>query len=45
MNPLASIVWETLYPDRRKWSELGADTQAEWSRVVDTVVAVIAGYK
>lgn len=25
--------WNTCYPDRRPWSEIGADAQAEWVRV------------
>ena len=25
--------WNTCYPDRRPWSEIGADSQAEWLRV------------
>lgn len=25
--------WNTCYPDRRKWSEIGKDAQAEWLRV------------
>ena len=40
MNPLTPMVWETLYPDRRKWSELSEDTQNEWSRFVDIVEAI-----
>ena len=25
--------WNTCYPDRRPWSEIGVDAQAEWLRV------------
>ncbi len=41
MSELAAVVWEKLYPDRRKWSELEPSTQAEWVRVVEVVKDVV----
>jgi hypothetical protein len=34
---IAQKVWETLYPDRRPWSQLAPDTQAEWEQMVQVV--------
>jgi hypothetical protein len=43
MNPLAKVVWETLYPDRREWEKLEEDTRVEWSRMVDVVEGLVKG--
>jgi len=42
MNPIASKVWEDLYPDRRPWSKLEPDTQEEWSHMCDIVEKLCA---
>ena len=41
MNAVATIVWNTLYPDRRPWDQLTADTQEEWSRMVCVVEELV----
>lgn len=30
---LMTATWNAAYPDRRPWSEIGEEAQAEWARV------------
>lgn len=38
---LAPLVWAAVYPDRRPWSELTPDTQAEWRRFVSITMSFL----
>jgi hypothetical protein len=33
IDKMAEQTWNTAYPDRRPWSEIGDEAQEEWRRV------------
>lgn len=32
-SDVVEVTWNTAYPERRPWSEIGEEAQAEWRRV------------